>query len=145
MMIQMAKSDVVMMIDVLHHVADPGQRAAILEALQRVADGGRFIYKDMCVRPRWRAAMNQLHDLLAARQWIHTVPVADVIGWAREAWNDMKQFSTGGTYINFLTEDEGADRIEAALRGSLSRLSEVKRKWDPENVFRTNRNIEPAK
>ena len=67
------------------------------------------------------------------------------IGWARDAWSDMKRFSTGGTYINFLTEDEGADRMEAALGGNLKRLGEVKKKWDPENVFRTNRNIEPTR
>ena len=65
------------------------------------------------------------------------------IAWARTAWNDMKSFSTGGTYINFLTQDEGPDRIEAALGKSLSRLAEVKARWDPENVFRTNRNITP--
>jgi FAD/FMN-containing dehydrogenase len=67
------------------------------------------------------------------------------IEWAREAWNDMKSFSTGGTYINFLTEDEGPERIEAALGKGLKRLTEVKAKWDPENVFRTNRNIKPKK
>jgi hypothetical protein len=66
------------------------------------------------------------------------------IEWAREAWTDMKRFSTGGTYINFLTEDEGPDRIEAALSNGLHRLAEVKAKWDPGNVFRTNRNIKPA-
>ena len=66
------------------------------------------------------------------------------IEWAREAWNDMKSFSTGGTYINFLTEDEGPERIEAALGKGLQRLAEVKAKWDPQNVFRTNRNIKPA-
>ncbi len=66
------------------------------------------------------------------------------IEWAREAWNDMKSFSTGGTYINFLTEDEGPERIEAALGKGLARLAEVKAKWDPQNVFRTNRNIAPA-
>ena len=66
------------------------------------------------------------------------------IEWTREAWNDMKRFSTGGTYINFLTEDEGAERIEAALGKGLVRLAEVKSKWDPQNVFRTNRNIKPA-
>jgi FAD/FMN-containing dehydrogenase len=66
------------------------------------------------------------------------------IAWAREAWNDIKVFSTGGTYINFLTEDEGPERIEAALGKSLKRLAEVKAKWDPKNVFRTNRNIKPA-
>ena len=66
------------------------------------------------------------------------------IEWAREAWTDMKPFSTGGTYVNFLTEDEGPERIEAALGNSLERLAEVKAKWDAENMFRTNRNIKPA-
>jgi hypothetical protein len=66
------------------------------------------------------------------------------VEWAREAWNDMKSFSTGGTYINFLTEDEGPERIEAALGKGIGRLAEVKAKWDPQNVFRTNRNIKPA-
>ncbi|MEW5975062.1 MAG: FAD-binding oxidoreductase [Acidobacteriota bacterium] len=64
--------------------------------------------------------------------------------WARAAWADMKPFSTGGTYINFQTADEGQDRIEAALGKALQRLGKIKGKWDPENVFRTNRNIKPA-
>jgi FAD/FMN-containing dehydrogenase len=63
------------------------------------------------------------------------------IAWAREAWSDLRAFSTGGTYINFLTEDEGPERTAAALGGGLSRLAEVKSRWDPQNVFRTNRNI----
>jgi hypothetical protein len=63
--------------------------------------------------------------------------------WAREAWNDMKQFSTGGNYINFLTADETPERVAAALGPNASRLAEVKRKWDAGNVFRTNRNIAP--
>jgi FAD/FMN-containing dehydrogenase len=65
------------------------------------------------------------------------------IEWTREAWSDLKRFSTGGTYINFLTEDEGSDRIDAALGRNLQRLAEVKARWDPENVFRTNRNVKP--
>lgn len=66
------------------------------------------------------------------------------IDWARQAWEEMKSFSTGGTYINFLVEDEGPERIEAALGKGLKRLSEVKAKWDPENFFRMNRNVKPA-
>ena len=66
------------------------------------------------------------------------------IEWAREAWNDLKAFSTGGNYINFLTEDEGPERIAAALGKGLERLAAIKAKWDPQNVFRTNRNIQPA-
>ena len=66
------------------------------------------------------------------------------IEWAREAWHDIKSFSTGGTYINFLTEDEGPERTKAALGKGLQRLAEVKARWDPENIFRTNRNIKPV-
>lgn len=66
------------------------------------------------------------------------------IQWTRDAWNDMKVFSTGGTYINFLTEDEGPDRIKTALGKSLQRLAEVKTQWDPGNTFRTNHNIRPV-
>jgi FAD/FMN-containing dehydrogenase len=65
------------------------------------------------------------------------------IAWARDAWRDMRRHSTGGTYINFLTEDDGAERTEAALGGALERLARIKATWDPENVFRTNRNIKP--
>jgi FAD/FMN-containing dehydrogenase len=66
------------------------------------------------------------------------------VAWARDAWADMRAFSTGGTYINFLTNDEGPERVAAALGSHIQRLAEVKARWDPENVFRTNRNIEPA-
>ena len=66
------------------------------------------------------------------------------VGWTRTAWNDLKEFSTGGNYINFLTEDEGPERIQAGFGKNMRRLSEVKAMWDPENLFRTNRNIKPA-
>ena len=66
------------------------------------------------------------------------------VEWARDAWNELRSFSTGGTYINFLTEDEGPERIAAALGTGLERLAEIKARWDPRNVFRTNRNIKPA-
>jgi FAD/FMN-containing dehydrogenase len=65
--------------------------------------------------------------------------------WARSAWRDLRQFSTGGTYINFLTDDEGEDRTLAAYRGNYGRLARVKAAWDPENVFRANKNIVVAR
>ncbi|GLI37404.1 FAD-binding oxidoreductase [Geobacter hydrogenophilus] len=82
--------------------------------------------------------------LNVAGSWERAEDDAANIEWAREAWNQMKQFSTGGTYINFLTQDEGPERTEAALGKALQRLARVKAKWDPENVFRTNRNIKPV-
>ena len=65
------------------------------------------------------------------------------IDWARAAWRDMRSFSTGGTYMNFLTEEESDDRIHAAYRKNYERLVEIKTKWDPANLFQMNKNIAP--
>jgi FAD/FMN-containing dehydrogenase len=65
------------------------------------------------------------------------------IEWARAAWRDLRRFSTGGTYINFLTEEETGDRIQAAYGENYERLIEVKTRWDPGNLFHMNKNIAP--
>jgi len=66
------------------------------------------------------------------------------IEWTREVWRDLRQFSTGGTYVNFLTEEEGADRVRAAYGKQYDRLATIKKTWDPTNLFRTNKNIPPS-
>jgi hypothetical protein len=66
------------------------------------------------------------------------------IAWAREAWQDLRRFSTGGTYVNFLTEEETGDRVRAAYGGNWERLTRVKAEWDPENLLRCNKNIQPS-
>ncbi|HET9948264.1 MAG TPA: FAD-binding oxidoreductase [Longimicrobiales bacterium] len=63
--------------------------------------------------------------------------------WVREAWQAMKPFSTGGTYVNFQTADEGPDRVRDAYGPHWDQLVRVKRRWDPENLFRANKNIAP--
>jgi FAD/FMN-containing dehydrogenase len=71
-------------------------------------------------------------------------PDDDVVNvkWARECFEATRSCSTGGAYINFLTEDEGADRIEAAYgRSTLDRLAALKRKFDPDDLFRHNKRI----
>jgi FAD/FMN-containing dehydrogenase len=65
------------------------------------------------------------------------------IKWARDAWSDLRQYSTGGTYINFLTEEEGDERIRDAYGENYDRLIDVKTKYDPVNMFRSNKNIAP--
>lgn len=62
--------------------------------------------------------------------------------WARDCFEATRPFSTGGTYVNFLTEDEGADRIEAAYgRTNLERLSVLKRRYDPASFFRHTKSV----
>jgi berberine-like enzyme len=65
------------------------------------------------------------------------------IGWARDFFNASAPFASGGVYVNFLTADEG-DRVRSAYGPNYDRLAQVKRKYDPDNLFRMNQNIEPA-
>jgi FAD/FMN-containing dehydrogenase len=63
--------------------------------------------------------------------------------WIRAGWARVRPFSTGRTYINFQAADEGEERIRAAYGANFDRLAEVKRAWDPDNLFRANRNVRP--
>ena len=56
----------------------------------------------------------------------------------------MKPWTTGRAYLNFLG-DEGQERIEAGFGAKkYARLRELKKIWDPTNLFRHNQNIPPA-
>ncbi len=81
--------------------------------------------------------------LNVAAGWDDAADDAANVAWARGAWQELRRFSTGGAYINFQTEDEGEDRIRAAYGRNYDRLAAVKAAWDPENVFRLNKNIPP--
>jgi FAD/FMN-containing dehydrogenase len=63
--------------------------------------------------------------------------------WVRDAGARLRPWSTGATYINFQTADEGDDRVRATYGANYDRLVEVKRRYDPDNLFRANRNIRP--
>ncbi len=67
----------------------------------------------------------------------------EVLAWANRLHTDMSRHATGGVYVNLLGPDE-EDRIPAAYGVNYDRLVEVKRKWDPENLFRSTYNIDPA-
>jgi FAD/FMN-containing dehydrogenase len=63
--------------------------------------------------------------------------------WARDYWQALHPTSAGGAYINFMMS-EGQDRIKASYRGNYDRLAQVKRRYDPDNTFHINQNIQPA-
>jgi FAD/FMN-containing dehydrogenase len=64
------------------------------------------------------------------------------IAWARDFYRACIPYSAGSVYVNFLTQDEGA-RIHEAYGANYARLVEVKRTYDPDNLFRFNHNIRP--
>ena len=56
----------------------------------------------------------------------------------------MAPHATGGVYVNFLHNDEGEARVRASYGSRYDRLAEIKARFDPANVFRSNQNIRPA-
>lgn len=81
--------------------------------------------------------------LAIAAGWERAEDDAANIAWVRRTWQDLRPFSTGGTYVNFLTEEEGDPRIRDAYGRNYERLIDVKTRWDPANLFRANKNIAP--
>lgn len=66
------------------------------------------------------------------------------VGWARELFDRMAPHATGGVYVNFMPEDE-AQRVSGGAYGpNFERLSKLKARYDPDNLFRRNQNIQPA-
>lgn len=65
------------------------------------------------------------------------------IDWARAFFDATAPYSTGGVYMNFVSEATDAARVQAAYGSSYPRLQELKAKYDPDNAFRTNLNVRP--
>jgi FAD/FMN-containing dehydrogenase len=66
-----------------------------------------------------------------------------IASWTRAYWEDLHPLGAGGAYVNFLM-DEGEARVRATYRDNYDRLARIKRKYDPDNLFRMNQNIRPA-
>ncbi len=85
---------------------------------------------------------NAAYVLNVAGSWENAADDAVNVAWARDCFEATRSCSTGGTYINFLTEEEGRDRIEAAYSpADLQKLAALKRKYDPDNLFRHTKSV----
>ena len=61
------------------------------------------------------------------------------IRWTRDLWKAICPFSSGGVYVNFLSADDGEERLRAAYGATkFERLVQLKSKYDPQNLFRMN-------
>ncbi len=75
-------------------------------------------------------------------RWDDAANDAKCVGWARDLFKAATPFATGGVYVNFLTEEE-QDRVKSAYGPNYGRLVQLKKKYDPTNLFRMNQNIRP--
>lgn len=76
-------------------------------------------------------------------RWENAADDARCIAWARDFFNEAAPHASGGVYVNFMPQDEG-ERTANAYGANYQRLAQIKVKYDPDNLFRTNQNIRPA-
>jgi FAD/FMN-containing dehydrogenase len=84
-----------------------------------------------------------LYAMNVHTRWEDAADDARCIAWAREFFKAAAPHAAGTVYINFLTEEE-TGRIAEAYGANYARLAQVKQKYDPDNLFRSNQNIRPA-
>jgi hypothetical protein len=60
--------------------------------------------------------------------------------WVNRSWTAMQAFSGRGAYINYLSVDDPA-AVQASYGAHYSKLSQIKKRYDPSNFFHRNRNI----
>ena len=77
--------------------------------------------------------------------WLDPAESEHNIAWTRESMNKFRPFSSGRGYLNHTgLNEEGEAMVERTYGKNYERLREIKKKYDPHNLFRINQNITPA-
>ena len=84
------------------------------------------------------------YNLLLPTTWMDPADTEANIAWTRETYTVLAPWFREGRWLNYLVDDDGSDATRAAYGPNFDRLIEVKRRYDPENVFHLNHNISPA-
>jgi FAD/FMN-containing dehydrogenase len=83
------------------------------------------------------------YSLLIVSQWTDPRDTEQNIAWARETFAALRPHMTGRSYVNNLTAEDGR-KVHEVWGPNYRRLVTVKRRYDPDNVFRLNHNIDPS-
>jgi FAD/FMN-containing dehydrogenase len=98
--------------------------------------------------PAESMAFNQrdaLFNVSALGIWEDPAQDSEQIRWARGYAAMLEPYTTGSSYTNYMAADEPSDRVRAAYGDeNFARLRGIKKRYDPDNVFRFNQNIAPA-
>jgi FAD/FMN-containing dehydrogenase len=83
-------------------------------------------------------------NLLISSVWMDRAATDENIGWTRETHRAFGPHLDEARWLNYLGDDQLGDAVRAAYGPNYERLLNVKRRYDPENVFHHNHNIDPA-
>ena len=76
-------------------------------------------------------------------QWANAAESADHIAWVKSLWGRLEPYMPGTAYVNHLSSDDRPEKVRASFGQNYDRLRQVKRVYDPSNLFRLNANITP--
>ena len=83
-------------------------------------------------------------NLLIPAVWTDPAATDENVAWARATYDSVRPYLADRRWLNYLGDDDSADAVRAAYGPNYDRLVEVKRRYDPENVFHLNHNIDPS-
>jgi FAD/FMN-containing dehydrogenase len=84
------------------------------------------------------------YNLLIPEVWMDPATTDANIAWTRETYDAFAPYRADGRWLNYFGDDEAPNELDAAYGPNRGRLAEVKRRYDPDNVFHLNQNIVPA-
>ena len=82
-------------------------------------------------------------NLVLPSVWVDPADTETNVTWTRETFAALRPHFGAGRWLNYLADDDGEDAVRAAYGPNYDRLREIKRRYDPENVFHLNHNIQP--
>jgi FAD/FMN-containing dehydrogenase len=82
-------------------------------------------------------------NLLLPSVWTDPADTGANIDWTRETFAALSPHRATGRWLNYLGDDQADDAIQAAYGPNYRRLRDIKRRYDPDNVFHLNHNIAP--
>jgi FAD/FMN-containing dehydrogenase len=90
------------------------------------------------------AARRPVWDVDVIGQWSDGAESARHVGWVRSVWGTIEPYLEDSGYVNHLAEDDRPEKVRASYGENYRRLRELKKVYDPTNLFRANANIPPA-
>jgi FAD/FMN-containing dehydrogenase len=82
------------------------------------------------------------YDVVIMPMWSERDDSENQMRWADDLWRAVQPLSSGGVYVNYLS-NEGDERVRSAYGANYDRLVALKQRYDGENLFRFNQNINP--
>jgi FAD/FMN-containing dehydrogenase len=86
----------------------------------------------------------QVVDTNAIAQWFDPAESERHISWIRDVWSRIEPHTAGNAYINHIAADDRPEKVRASYGSNYDRLSALKAKYDPSNLFQLNPNIRPV-